>query len=249
MYRHEKTRCSNRFQKDDTQTHETAPPNAINIETHGKSNVIDVELIKAQISTEIQNATKQQITIELQKATETILSGVVDELNKSRSPAVSITNITNNIHIYLNKDTNVYDIKKQIVGASDAHDYICGLVTNATPNTKFKWIKDLIPPDEFPIARIDSNQYSVTIGENNEVIYDHNMIDKINSEIVANSVLKAISEILNPLLGTFYGSKEEDHYAFAYNGPFGKDIMGDIIRFRKISTTEKHLKEVCRPKK
>ena len=91
---------------------------------------------------------------------------ILTELNKSRSPAISITN---NIHIY----TNVYDIKKQIVGASNAHDYICGLVTNAKPNTKFKWMKDLIPPDEFPITRIDSNQYSVSTHAQ-KIILGHN---------------------------------------------------------------------------
>ena len=134
---------------------------------------------------------------------------VLDTLVKIQGNGVN--NIT--INVYLDKYTlNLYDKKKQLYGARSALDFLNKTMKNAKPNNKLNWIgdPDILGQSASPLAYNGKGQYIVGVSPTQTKICDLIQVDKITNDIMANSVFKALNEVIVPATEDFSEIKEDE---------------------------------------
>ena len=180
------------------------------------------------------------------------LGDTIQTLSKSQGHQTNIT--INNVTVFLDqKSLDIYEKKKLIHGSKSALEYLHNTLKNATANTKLNWLQDpeILGDSACPLTIDSKGVYSVQTSPTEIKTCNVTQLNNINNDVITNSVLRAINEVVVPAQKSFdhmvFERRVVDgHFDPIYESPFGHDIYDHLFKYKKIIPTEKHIKSISR---
>jgi len=170
-----------------------------------------------------------------------------DSIHSSNNIQINIQqNIqqTNNIQIFNAKYIDLYKIKENKYGRDASLENLYKIASGSNPNTKLGWMTDTDAIESLEDIGVIYNRPTIIINTVDKgVIYDNGKyLNNMCNEIITNSILAGLNDkILDAV-----NSKADDSikYNSLYDGPYGRDIIGNLIKYRAIIPTKKHIDDV-----
>ena len=115
------------------------------------------------------------------------------------------------------------------------------------------WLQDpeILGNSACPLTIDSKGVYSVQTSPTEIKTCNITQINNINNNVITNSVLKAINELVVPVQESCDNLIFERHIVDGqidpiYESPFGCGIYHDLSKYTKIIPTEKHIKNISR---
>ena len=134
-------------------------------------------------------------------------------------------------------------------------DFLQNTMKNAKPNNKLNWLvdPDILGKSASPLVKSSNGQYIVSVSPTQTQTCDLTQVNKITNNIMANSVFKAINDVITPLSDQFENEDEndrsqgdDDYFGPAYETPFGDGIYHHLDHYKNVIPLEKNLNYVSR---
>jgi hypothetical protein len=262
MYRHRKNYCHKRgkctdnldITKDDSRTTMVVISDKTSDQTSDKTSdktslrVIKLEekihKLEKRLEEKVQSDEKDQL-----------LTEALTKIQQIGTQNNSVT-INQTVNVYLDQNSlNLYDKKKQLYGARCAMDFLQNTMKNAKPNNKLNWLvdPDILGKSASPLVKSSNGQYIVSVSPTQTQTCDLTQVNKITNNIMANSVFKAINDVITPLSDQFENEDEnersqgdDDYFGPAYETPFGDGIYHHLDHYKNVIPLEKNLNYVSR---
>lgn len=92
--------------------------------------------------------------------------------------------------------------KKMLHGSKSAFEYLHNTLKNATSNTELNWLQDpdILVNSACPLTIDSKGFYNVHTSPTEIKTCNITQLNNINNDVVTNSVLKAINEVIVPVL-------------------------------------------------
>ena len=176
----------------------------------------------------------------------------IQTLSKTQGTQTNIT-INNNVTVFFNSSLNLYDKKKKLHGAQSAIEFLHQTLIEAQPSNKFSWIldRDIIGTSQCPLSINENGEFVVHTSEKEAKVCSLSQINQLGNASMSTSVMNAISDSIGIYTDRFTHATDEerdrteDFFAPLHSGPFGHNILGNLLKYREINPTQKHVLDIA----
>ena len=179
----------------------------------------------------------------------------IQTLSKTQGTQNNTTNITinNNVTVFFNSSLNIYDKKKKAHGAQSAIEFLHQTLVEARPSNKFSWIldRDIIGTSQSPLSINENGEFVVHMSEKEVKVCSLSQINQLGNSSMSTSVMHAVSDNIGIYTDRFSKATDEerdqteDFFEPLHSGPFGHDILGNLVKYRQINPTQKHVVDIA----
>ena len=177
---------------------------------------------------------------------------IIQNLSKTQGTQTNIT-INNNVTFFFNSNLDLYDKKKKAHGAQAAIEFLHQTLVEARPSNKFSWIldRDIIGTSQSPLSINENGEFVVHTSEKEAKVCSLSQINQLGNASMSTSVMHAVSDSIGIYTERFSKTTDEererteDFFAPLHSGPFGHDILGNLVKYREMNPTQKHVVDIA----
>ena len=176
----------------------------------------------------------------------------IQNLSKTQGTQTNIT-INNNVTVFFNSNLDLYDKKKKAHGAQSAIEFLHQTLIEARPSNKFSWIldRDIIGTSQCPLSINENGEFVVHTSEKEAKVCSLSQINQLGNASMSTSIMHAVSDSIGIYTDRFSHATDEerdrteDFFQPLHSGPFGHDILGNLLKYREINPTQKHVVDIA----